>query len=356
MKKIVFIFLVLILASFSFKLIENQNKKSGFNIEETPFSIYQLIEGCNSVKHSSGSTIIIPNNAFDCKGNIVIKYREFRDPYDMIINNIPMHLNKNGKRHQLESGGMFEIKAECDGREIEPKQGKEIQVRYKCDKHIEELRVYKMSDQGRYWQENPIEIIEMSFDKNNNSSSRPDLWGNEAIPQETTNIESDDGDVYQSVITMNHPYFEGIFKGINISKMGIYNYDAIIKELGVIPIIGNTFIINNKDSILTTTYSPYDLKEKSDLNPNNNEIESFYVIYDSLNTTYQYSREDLKERFVIRPNNKANIFALLKNGFIATFSMARFNSIEWGDFRNKNFTFKLDLDPLKPTKKEDLKK
>ena len=120
--------------------------------------------------------------------------------------------------------------------------------------------------------------------------------------------------------------------------------------------IFNTFIINNEDSIHSTTYSPYDFKEKSDLDPNNNEIESFYVIYDSLNTTYQYSSEDLKERFVIRPNNKANIFALLKNGFIATFSIARFNSIEWSDFRNKNFTFKLDLDPVKPTKKEDLKK
>ena len=28
--------------------------------------------------------------------------------------------------------------------------------------------------------------------------------------------------------TGSHPYLEGIFKGVNISKMGLYNYDAII--------------------------------------------------------------------------------------------------------------------------------
>ena len=32
--------------------------------------------------------------------------------------------------------------------------------------------------------------------------------------------------------------------------------------------------------------------------------------------------------------------------------MARFNAVKWGDFRNKNFSFILDLDPVKPTKKK----
>ena len=89
-------------------------------------------------------------------------------------------------------------------------------------------------------------------------------------------------------------------KGINIYEMGLYNYDAIINELGVIPIVGAAEII-----------------DRADLN-----IESLYVIYDSLNTTYYYSPDDLKKRFVIRPDVKANIFAVLKNGFIASFSLS----------------------------------
>ena len=67
------------------------------------------------------------------------------------------------RRAGVESGGMFEIKAECNGIPIEPRQGKQIQVRYRCDKHIDGLETYKMNEDGRYWQKKPIEIMEMSF-------------------------------------------------------------------------------------------------------------------------------------------------------------------------------------------------
>ena len=341
MKKLVYLFVtILIGTSLSFSLNEDI-PKSGLDIEETPFASYHLKLGCNTIQHESGSTIIIPEGTFDCDDKIILKYREFRDPYDMIINDIPMHFNKDGKRHQLESGGMFEIKAECNGVEIQPVQGKQIQIRYRCDKNIDNLEIYKMNESGRYWQRENLEIMEMSFNKDENSSTRPDLWGNESIekPNQMV-IDSETGEPLTNedgesiFFTGSHPYLEGIFKGVNISKMGLYNYDAIIDELGVIPLIGSTVIINNADL----------------------DIEKLFVVYDSLNTTYYYYPEDLKERFVIRPNVKAHIFGILKNGFIATFSMARFNAVKWGDFRNKNFSFMLDLDPVKPTKKRDLKK
>jgi hypothetical protein len=324
----------------SFQLKEKRFN-NGLGINPTPFKSYHLKLGCNTIQHETGSTIIIPEGTFDCEDKIILKYREFRDPYDMIIHNIPMHYNKNNKRYQLESGGMFEIKAECNGVPIEPVQGKQIQIRYRCDKHIDGLETYKMNEEGRYWQRKLIKIMEMSFNKDKNSSTRPDLWGNEAIPKDTQrSIDQETGepltdeDGESLFFTRKHPYLEGIFKGINISEMGLYNYDAIIDELGVIPVIGSTVILN-----------------QADLN-----IESLFVIYDSLNTSYYYSPEDLKKRFVIRPNVKAHIFGILKNGFIATFSMARFNAVNWGDFRNKNFSFMLDLDPVKPIKKKDLKK
>jgi hypothetical protein len=340
MKKIIFILTITCLISFDINPTTISRQTNSLNIKEIPFTKYHLLLGCNTIQHHSGSTIIVPDNTFDCDKQIVIKYREFRDPYDMIIHNIPMHYN-DGKRRQLESGGMFEIKAECNGIPIEPRQGKQIQVRYRCDKHIDGLETYKMNEDGRYWQKKPIEIMEMSFDPKNNSSTRPDLWGNDAIPRETQSvIDPETGEPItdadgETFFTSNsNSYFNGVFKGINIYEMGLYNYDAIINELGVIPIVGAAEII-----------------DQADLN-----IESLYVIYDSLNTTYYYSPDDLKKRFVIRPDVKANIFAVLKNGFIASFSLARFNSVNWRSLRNKKYSFKLDLEPKKPTKKEDLKK
>jgi hypothetical protein len=329
-KRLFFIIGIILFGSFSLIVLKPTISNSGFTIEETPFSVYHLIDGCNTITHSSGSVIVVPENAFDCNDKVIIKYREYRDPYDMIINDIPMHFIKQQKRHQLESGGMFEIKAECNGKEITLNQGKQIQVRYKCDKHIDELKVYKMNEDGRYWEENELEIMEMSFDPENNSSTRPDLWGNQSV--QAANQQFFDGEEFGSVLQMDHPYFKGVLKGINISKMGMYNYDAIIKESGVIPIIGAALIVQNKDL----------------------DIERLFVIYDSLNTTYYYSKDDLKNRFVIRPNVKAHIFAMLKSGFIATFSMARFNAVNWENLRNKNFSFQLDLNPVKPTKKKHL--
>ena len=318
----------------SSQLKENNNELA---VESTPFTSYHLKLGCNIIQHESGSTIIIPEGTFDCNEKIIVKYREFRDPYDMIINDIPMHYINDNKRYQLESGGMFEIKAECNGVPIKPNKGKKIQIRYRCDKHIDNLEIYRMNEGGRYWQKKPIEIIEMSFDSKKNSSNRKDLWGNTSV-NDNNRLQEDSDSIndFESggIFSRKHPYFEGIFKGINISEMGLYNYDAIIKESGVIPIVANAVII-----------------DQADLN-----IERLYVVYDSLNTSYYYTKADLKERFVIRPDLKAHIFGVLKNGFIATFSLARFSGVNWKNLSNKKFTFMLDLDPIKPTKKKDLKK
>ena len=160
-------------------------------------------------------------------------------------------------------------------------------------------------------------IPSISFDKIEYVKSSNNI--NQDSINLTISFTDGDGDLGLSNDDINFPYNP---------------YDAIIDELGVIPLIGSTVIINNADL----------------------DIEKLFVIYDSLNTTYYYYPEDLKERFVIRPNAKAHIFGILKNGFIATFSMARFNAVKWVDFRNKNFSFMLDLDPVKPTKKKDLKK
>ena len=316
--------------ALSFFTLSSIAQNNELQIPESPFNTYKVNIECNVIEHSSGTKIIVPKNAFDCQGEVVLKYKEFRDPYDMIIHNIPMHIDVDGKLRQLESGGMFEIRAECDGKPNQLNPGKEIQIRYKCDKHLDNLEVYKMNEQTNTWSNNNKTIMEMSFDPNNNSSTRPDLWGNTSIVSEEQMMadEMETGESFGQ-----HPYFEGIFKGVNISEMGIYNYDALINEEGVIPIEASV-----------------EIKGMADL-----DFQMMYVVYDSLNTTYSYSEYNLKNQFVIKPNFSANIFVILRNGFIATFPLSKFLSIDWEEYRNKKYKFQMEYNPVKPTKKADLK-
>ena len=308
-------------------------------IKPTAFASYTLTNDCNVIEHPSGTKIIVPKNAFSCKEGVKLKFREFRDPYDMVINRITMQVTRNGQRRQLESGGMFEIRAFCDGIEIKLNPGKNIQERYKCEKHVDELEVYKM-DEKKQWALYNLPIMEMSFDPTNNSSSRSDLWGNESILDQEQTIEqqyNDDGIIWEGERAANNnfepfPYFDGIYKGVNVFEMGLYNYDALLSEEDAIPL----------EAIV-------EIKGMPDL-----QVDDLYVVYDSLNTSYLYSKYDFKEKFAIKANRKATIFAVLKDGLIASFPVAKFIAINWENFRNGKFTFQLELDPVAPTKKEEL--
>ena len=77
------------------------------------------------VRFDNGSYISVPKNAFvdasgnKVKGKITLAFRQFDDAADIIASGISMTYNGvDGKLEQLESGGMFELQAKANNKEV----------------------------------------------------------------------------------------------------------------------------------------------------------------------------------------------------------------------------------------------
>lgn len=79
---------------------------------------------CNRLTTVSGTTFMVPENAFTCSGELQIQFAEIDKPSEMILLGVSMRTADG----VLESSGMFHIKATCDTKEIELNQGAELEV------------------------------------------------------------------------------------------------------------------------------------------------------------------------------------------------------------------------------------
>ena len=103
------------------------------NIPETPFTTYEFeAKECRVIQHNKSRIFVQPYTFYlDGKvydGLVNLKYREFTDQLDIILNHIPMDYVENGKRHILESGGMFELMAYGNGKLLSFAPHKKVQV------------------------------------------------------------------------------------------------------------------------------------------------------------------------------------------------------------------------------------
>ncbi|MDB5228523.1 MAG: high-affnity carbon uptake protein Hat/HatR, partial [Bacteroidota bacterium] len=104
-----------------------------FNIPETPFNEYVFsAKECTLIHHHESRIFIEPNTFYLegklYEGEVHLKYREFMDQLDIILNDIPMSYNENNKHHVLESGGMFELYAYGNGQLLSFAPGKKARV------------------------------------------------------------------------------------------------------------------------------------------------------------------------------------------------------------------------------------
>jgi hypothetical protein len=82
----------------------------------------------------TGSFISVPAGAFEdendntVEGDVQIHYREFHDAIDILLSGIPMNYDSAGTHYQFESGGMFEIRATKNGKQVRLKKGKELKI------------------------------------------------------------------------------------------------------------------------------------------------------------------------------------------------------------------------------------
>jgi len=108
--------------------------------------------------HSTGSLIAVPQNAFitpdgkDVRGKVQLKYREFHDPIAIAMAGIPMEYDSAGKQYLLESAGMFEIEAFQDGKPLQLRPGKTLDVQLVSRTNENDYNIYYLDTVQRKWE------------------------------------------------------------------------------------------------------------------------------------------------------------------------------------------------------------
>jgi hypothetical protein len=109
------------------------------------------------LKTKRGSQIRIPAGAIVDKagksaGTVKIKYREFHDAVDIFLSGIPMDYNAQGTKRNMQTAGMFELKAEKSGEELQVANGKTIGVRMASYEPGTDYSVFYLDQKGKGWE------------------------------------------------------------------------------------------------------------------------------------------------------------------------------------------------------------
>ena len=114
-------------------------------------------KGAN-ITHTSSTKIKIPKSSFIDKngkeivGDVTIQYKEFHDLGDVIISGIPMGCDSAGKKTNLESAGMFDIRGYQNGELIFIKPEKSLQVDLVSAKSDYRFNQYYLDTSVQNWQ------------------------------------------------------------------------------------------------------------------------------------------------------------------------------------------------------------
>ena len=122
--------------------------------------------------HSSGSTIVVPKNAFvDINGNsldgkIELRYREFHDPIDFMLSGIPMTYDSAGTEYTFESAGMIEIYGYQNGQPIELANDKPIRIEMHPKDGSSRFNLYELDTSSGAWEyKGKTELISEEMDE-----------------------------------------------------------------------------------------------------------------------------------------------------------------------------------------------
>lgn len=295
-------------------------------IEDIPFSSFRITSHeCHGLLFRSGSKIFIPANAFvmdnetPCGDMITLKYRELHNAADIIAAGIPMNFTEDNKKKHLESGGMFEIYAECEGKPLKLAKGKEILVRFASNYKTPDLVCYYFDQKSKNWlrRKNPVTDVPVKEEDNF------DLWGSNNVPnqiQQTQPIFNDD-DVnapIDPIWKFRDSIKAEVFKSMKIDLMGLYNYDRVIEGEEYIPVVAD-FILKDGQKITT----------------------DIYVVYQDFNTTFYFPGYTWKEQFTLLNRAGIKIFTILPDSRFASVPEEEINKMKIKSLAKQKHTFVL---------------
>lgn len=128
----------------------------GVNIRYSNFDID--VSHDTTLIYETGSTINIPAGAFIDKhgklitGDVEIRYREFHDPFEILLSGIPMHYDSAGTHYTFESAGMFELLAFRNNEPLSIIPGKELTVNLISLNADNDFNMYYLDTVQKQWE------------------------------------------------------------------------------------------------------------------------------------------------------------------------------------------------------------
>lgn len=333
MKNQTFLFLFL----FSFLL-----SFSKFEIKETPFTEYKFnADECKLIQHHQSRIFIQPYTFYlDGKvynGVVNLKYREFVDQLDIILNKIPMNYAENDKHHILESAGMFELLAYGNGKLLTYAPNKKIQVQLASKFDIVGGETFTLNRNNNTWnKETPFGTLKEANQKT--TDNKQDLWSDNLwFDSEWNNQVADTNGniwtVYSEYSTqVNYEELRNeSFKTMNADRMVMYNCDRIINE-ETVPIIADFKLQGLNKSVNST----------------------IFVVYKNRNAVITYYPAQFATDFKLLPNEDFTIFTFSQDGKLAVLDSKFLNNFNVKLYANKKVEFPMTVFAKTPKTKAEL--
>gem|GEM_PF-6459375 len=314
---------------------------------ETPFEGIDVpfeqfphnVQSCGTYVSASGTAICVPPDAFvDKSGNVIqgdvlILFRDFHSPMDILLSGIPMEYRVNGKAYQLESAGMFEIWAIYQGALAGIAPTQEIQINSPSYRDLENVEFFQFDWSKKRW-DKEINLFSSTPAKPlvEVSDEGGDVWGEfEGSNNDDWNDDWNgdwDGEWMEGDWTAEDTAWHEISKfaeqvrnAVGISEFGLYNYDRILK-------------MDERVQIIANFDMGVDLKEVLAV--------QVYVVYEDINTVYSFPQYDWKERFYLLDGHNAKMFAILPDNKLSVFPRYELESMDLQSLDGQAFTFLME--------------
>lgn len=138
-------------------VFEKFKVKSPFKNIDVDFESFSVLnEKGGKIELSDGGYIDVPAGAFSndsgqvLSGGVEIKFRDFKNPAEIIASGIPMTYDSAGTSNDFQSAGMYEIKAYQNGKEVLMTGGKQIEVGLTSARGDANYNFYDLKEDGNW--------------------------------------------------------------------------------------------------------------------------------------------------------------------------------------------------------------
>lgn len=262
-----------------------------------PFEEFEInSDSCQTISSRSGSLISVSDNTFSCPTNVKLRYREISKPSEMVASGITMKFENT----YMESSGMFEMRADCNGESIEINDGKDIKVNLVPTKALDNVaQFYFEEGSPGKWVKIDSDVSTLAADASIDKWGSSDISGDESV----IGMEDFEGDFWccdDPESKRKDSLRRLAFQEMSIDQMGFYNCDRLIEEETVKLMVA----ITKKG------------KATKDL---------LYVVYDDLNSVLTFYPYDDEYEVTLIKGKQPRTFLISDEGEIAL-STEEFNS------------------------------